>query len=129
MVAEIAFNGWSGDGVLRQAAFKGIREDKEPGEVTVPPGRPAVELAAAREAGGSGRGGREVAMKPEGTQSTERALRDLLSAVIATGAYRELEDGGEGNGPAVRAFVALGEDLPGELRALLESQPPAGGLG
>ncbi len=34
-VADIQFRGWSPDKLLRQAAFKGIREDKAPKEVTL----------------------------------------------------------------------------------------------
>lgn len=43
LVAEIEHAGYSKDGLLRQAAFKGLREDKAPADVTAPPQPPAAK--------------------------------------------------------------------------------------
>ncbi|MFK0297598.1 DNA ligase D [Brevundimonas sp. NPDC090276] len=46
LVAEIEHAGYSDAGILRQAAFKGLREDKAPADVTAPP-QPASPVAKA----------------------------------------------------------------------------------
>jgi bifunctional non-homologous end joining protein LigD len=51
LVAEVDYAGWTADGLLRQASFKGIREDKPAAEVGVP--RPEAPPAP-RKATGAG---------------------------------------------------------------------------
>ncbi|WP_226739729.1 DNA ligase D [Microvirga lenta] len=55
LVAEVEYRGWTHDGHLRHAAFKGLREDKDPrevvredGTVSAPPATSSPALASAR---------------------------------------------------------------------------------
>ncbi len=43
LVCEVAFTGWTSDSLLRHPAYKGLRRDKDPREVTREDADPAVD--------------------------------------------------------------------------------------
>jgi bifunctional non-homologous end joining protein LigD len=64
LVAEIEFAGWTGDGMVRQAAFKGLREDKPAQEVEteLPADPQEIATPEPRPSRSRGRGGRADVM-------------------------------------------------------------------
>ena len=68
LVVEVRFAAWTADGILRHASFEGLREDKEPRDIT-------LELADTR-AGSGGETRSDDSRSPKQISTPRRASRD-----------------------------------------------------
>jgi bifunctional non-homologous end joining protein LigD len=102
LVAEIEYEGFTGDGVLRQSAFKGLREDKPAREVQADdPAPPQTTLKEPAKAGAAGRA--------------------VVMDVTLSHADKVLWPDGGGGAPATkldlaRYYEAVGDWLIGHIR-------------
>jgi len=77
-IADVEYRGWSTDGLLRQASFKGLREDKAPTEVGLE--KPKAKSVAVRDGATAGLTHPErILWEEEGI--TKQGLADFYTAI------------------------------------------------
>ncbi len=113
LVAEIEFAGWTGDGMVRQAAFKGLREDKPADEVEAE--KPAKPARA------------EVSLPATPMPSAGRAKpseKPLVMGVLISNPDKPLwPDAGDGEPVAKRDLATYFEQVGSWLIAHIKGRP------
>src|ERR1700704_5650262 len=121
LVVEIEFAGWTDAGNIRQAAFKGLRQDKPAGEVKAE--RPAMTKIAKPAAGkAAAKSAKTQSGKPDKTRPKPEARKSAaVMGVVISKPDKELwPDGGDGEGVTkldlARYFEAVGGWMIGHLK-------------
>jgi bifunctional non-homologous end joining protein LigD len=118
LVAEIEFAGWTGDGNIRQAAFKGLRQDKPADEVQAE--RPAMTRIVKPSADRAARSGKPAASpaKPVGGKSAE-----VMGVVISKPDKELWPDAGDGKGVTKFDLAHYYEAVGGWMIGHLKGRP------
>jgi bifunctional non-homologous end joining protein LigD len=121
LVAEIEFAGWTDGGNVRQAAFKGLRQDKPVDEVKAE--KPAMTKIAQPAAGKSAaKSAKTQSGKPDKTRSKPADSKSaIVMGVVISKPDKELwPDGGDGEAVTkldlARFFEAVGGWMIGHLK-------------
>jgi bifunctional non-homologous end joining protein LigD len=120
LVAEIEFAGWTDGGNIRQAAFKGLRQDKPAGEVKAE--SPAMTKLVKPVSGkGTTKSGKAAPVQPAKTRpGTQTKSAEVMGVVISKPDKELWPDGGDGEGVTkldlARYFEAVGGWMIGHLK-------------
>ena len=111
LVAEIEFAGWTDGGNIRQAAFKGLRQDKPANEVEAE--KPSMSKIAEPAA-------KAAAKAVTGRPSTTNKSAEVMGVVISKPDKELWPDAGDGKGMTklhlARYFEAVGDWMIGYLK-------------
>jgi bifunctional non-homologous end joining protein LigD len=120
LVAEIEFAGWTGDGNVRQASFKGLRQDKPAKEVRAE--RPVTTEIVTPAAGRAARASKGSIVKSSGARPTSAHGRsaEVMGVVISKPDKALWPDAGDGKPVTkldlARYFEAVGEWMIGHIK-------------
>jgi bifunctional non-homologous end joining protein LigD len=119
LVAEIEFAGFTGDGMVRQAAFKGLRKDKPASEVTAD--EPVRTEVAEPSAKSSGKPRAKLALAK--SSSAKSGTSTVMGVVISKPDKAMWPDGGDGE-PVTKLDLAQYMEQVGDwLIAHIEGRP------
>jgi bifunctional non-homologous end joining protein LigD len=115
LVAEIEFAGWTGDGNVRQAAFKGLRQDKPADEVEAE--KPVMTKIAKPSGKTMGKAGKPGAARPKPAAGKSA---EVMGVVISKPDKALWPDAGDGEPVTkldlARYFEAVGGWMIGHLK-------------
>ena len=117
LVAEIEFAGFTDAGNIRQAAFKGLRQDKPAGEIVAE--RPARVKLARPVGDGAAKSGKSKPAKARAASAASGSA-EVMGVVISKPDKELWPDAGDGKGVTkldlARYFEAVGEWMIGHLK-------------
>jgi bifunctional non-homologous end joining protein LigD len=118
LVAEIEFAGWTDGGNIRQAAFKGLRQDKPADEVRAE--NPAMTKIAKPAGNIATQAGKAKPGKPGKPRPSESTSADVMGVIISKPDKELWPDGGDGKGVTkldlAGYFESVGSWMIGHLK-------------
>ncbi len=121
LVAEIEFAGWTADGMVRQAAFKGLREDKPAAEVKVEMPAAAIETDVPEPALAKGKASNSASAAAAKTPNASKTCKPVVMGVLISNPDKALwPDAGDGKSVTkldlARYFETVGPWMLGHIR-------------